>query len=264
MAKKSLKKRIDDLVDALGGAEKPTLAQIRSDLVSIGTLVQELEDGQALAEKETTIAALKQENENLSVELQVANTELGTFRADREKQKEEERKKEIPIQQFDILRRLPSKHGGKGLTMLQLWREVKLRLDETEVHVDKLEKAGLIEWWHDTDDEKFWRRTLLGSELVIAKRLAGENEDEERYKHADLPKTEDSILDILAIPGPGFRAGAIASGLDAFFDTKVTEAKTAYLLGEMKKRGFVEEDTIEGIWFLGDRGTEYLAERDRL
>ena len=44
MAKKSLKKRIDDLIDALGGAEKPTFAKIRSELVSIGTLVEALED----------------------------------------------------------------------------------------------------------------------------------------------------------------------------------------------------------------------------
>src|SRR5438128_3010247 len=81
MAKKSLKKRIDDLVDALGRAQKPTFAEIRSELVSLGTLAQELEDGQALSEKEAAIAALETENENLKVELQTANAELDTFRS---------------------------------------------------------------------------------------------------------------------------------------------------------------------------------------
>jgi hypothetical protein len=52
MAKKSLKKRIDDLFDALGRAKKPTFPEIRSELSSLGTLAQELEDGQALSEKE--------------------------------------------------------------------------------------------------------------------------------------------------------------------------------------------------------------------
>jgi hypothetical protein len=139
MAKKSLKKRIDDLVDALGGAEKPTLAQIRNDLVSIGTFAQELEDGQALAEKETAIAALEAELGNLKIELQSANAEIETFRAAREKQQEEERKKDIPPEQLDILRRLPSEYGGLGLTVPQIWREVNGRLDETEIHVNKLE-----------------------------------------------------------------------------------------------------------------------------
>ena len=86
MAKKSLKKRIDDLVHALGGAKKPSFAEIRGELVEIGTLVESLENEQELAEKQAAIAALEVETENLSVRLQTANAELDAFRAERTQQ----------------------------------------------------------------------------------------------------------------------------------------------------------------------------------
>ena len=137
MAKKSLKKRIDALVDALGGAQKPTLAEIRSDLVSLGTLAQELEDGQALAEKEAPIAALKQQNENLKVELQMANTELDTFRAERKKQEEEKKREEMPEIQFEILQGLPTEHMGDGATLQGICRRTGIPPDEGEVHLHR-------------------------------------------------------------------------------------------------------------------------------
>ena len=102
MAKKSLKKRIDDLVDGLGGAEKPTFPEIRSELVALGAVAQELEDGQALSKKEAAIAALEAENGNLKVELQTANAELEAFRAERKKQEYQNQQKEMPPVQFEI------------------------------------------------------------------------------------------------------------------------------------------------------------------
>src|SRR5205823_5216051 len=119
----------------------------------------------------------------------------------RKKQQEEERKRDIPPDQFEILRRLPSKHGGLGLTVPEIWREVKGRLDEIEIHVDKLEKAGLIEWHMEADGEQFWRRTILGNELVVAKRLAGdeeEREEEQEEEHPELTHIETFVLMALA------------------------------------------------------------------
>jgi len=97
MAKKSLKKRIDDLVDALGAAEKPSSMDIRNQLVPIGIEVEALENGQTLTEKEAAIAALKAENENFKIELQSAHEELETFRVEQKKREEKERQIDAPV-----------------------------------------------------------------------------------------------------------------------------------------------------------------------
>jgi hypothetical protein len=99
---------MDDLVDALARGKKPTSAEIRSELVSVETLAQEMEDGQALPEKESAIATLEAENENLKVGLETANTELETFRAERRRQEEDKKRQEMPEIQFKILQRLPT------------------------------------------------------------------------------------------------------------------------------------------------------------
>jgi hypothetical protein len=165
MAKKSLKKRIDDLVDALGGAQKPTLAEIRSELVSIGTIAQELEDGQALSEKEAAISTLEAENENLKVELQTANAELETFRAERRKQEGQNQQKEIPAGQFEILNRL-SHESGYGDTLNDIAAVAKITVDEAEIHMDRLRKAGFAKRKYTWAGDWLWRRTMAGNEYV--------------------------------------------------------------------------------------------------
>ncbi len=262
MAKKSLKKRIDDLIDALGGAEKPTFAKIRSELVSIGTLVEALEDAQALAEKDARIADLEAEFENLKVTLQTANTELETFRAEREKQEEENR--ELPEIQLEILRRLPSKHGGIGLTVPQIWREVNGRLDEIEIHVDKLEKAGLIAWHMEADGEKFWRRTMAGNELVVAKRLAGE-EDKKAHKHADLPKEQHEALLMIGSDPEGANENSISAKVGASILLTQRNLRKLREAGMATDGDEPQETYGTGqMWWLLERGEEYLAERDLL
>jgi hypothetical protein len=263
---KSLKKRIDELVNELGGSDPPTNTDVRGKLVALGLLVEALEEGAAIRDAEAKAAILETENSNLKTELDALKTEVGAFRAGRKKQEEKDR--ELPAEQFEILRRLPSIHGGVGLTVLEIWREVKGRLDETEIHVDKLEKAGLIAWHMEADGEKFWRRTMSGNELVVAKRLAGEeDEPQSRYKHTDLPEVEQLILTILK----GFKDAAktfqIAAGL-GLHEIQASEDKTEYLLRGLEKKGFAtsDDETYQTgtDWFITDKGTEYLAERDLL
>jgi DNA-binding PadR family transcriptional regulator len=56
--------------------------------------------------------------------------------------------------------------------------------------------------------------------------------------------------------------------LEKVFDIKASEAKTAYLLRQLEKQGFVvTDDETYGAppaWSLSEKGMEYLGERDRL
>jgi len=183
MAKKSLKKRIDDLVDALGRADKPSVADIRSELVSLGALVQELEDGQALSEKEDAITALELQNENLKVELQAANTELEAFRAEWKKQEDEKKREDIPDIQLQILRGLPTKRTGDGATLRGICRRTKIPPDEAEIHLNRLEKSGFAEqrYFATAGGDSAWYRTIRGNEFILAKRLAGRRTSQAKH-----------------------------------------------------------------------------------
>jgi len=90
MATKSLKSRIEALINSLGGRDKPTLPKIRSELVSFALLAEALEDGQATREAKAKIAGLEAALEksnaelgSLKVQLQAANAEIERFLADR-------------------------------------------------------------------------------------------------------------------------------------------------------------------------------------
>lgn len=195
----SLTERLAALISRVGEKPEPTFAYIKGELVDCRTLAESLEEGAVIRDAEAKIAILEAELGDLKIETKELQMEVETFRAERKKQEEQERRKDLPPEQLDILRRLPSKHGGLGLTMLQIWREINGRLDETEIHVDKLEKAGLIEWHMEADGEKFWRRSMLGNELVVAKRLAGEEGEEEQGEEPpELTQMETFVLMALA------------------------------------------------------------------
>src|SRR5437879_3645891 len=146
MAKKSLKKRIDDLVNELGGSQPPSNADVRGKLVELGLSVEALEEGAAIRDAEAKAAVLETENSNLKVELSELQTEVKAFRAERKQQEEEERQKDIPDIQLQILTELPSYHGGSWRRMDEIRRAVGgILADEASIHLDRLEKAKLVE-----------------------------------------------------------------------------------------------------------------------
>lgn len=275
MAKKkdqSLTDRIAALINRVGEKPAPGMDVIKSALVPCLSLAESLEEGAAIRDAETKITVLetaleKSESENgqLQGELESLRAEVEGFRVAQREQQEQERKKDIPPEQFEILSRLPSKHGGEGLTMLQLWREVNLRLDETEIHVDKLQKAGLIDW-HDTFNERFYRRSMHGNELVVAKRLAGEEEPKgtTKRKHADLSKPEEIALAVIAGGGSeGVEEAEITTQL------AVSPLSTTLVLVTLREKSMVSEVeeatyTATPMWRLQRDGMEYLAERGKL
>src|SRR5205085_5356159 len=89
-------------------------------------------------------------------------------------------------------------HGGGGLAMNAISHRLSIPLDETEIHVDFLEKARLVAWETDQFDQMVWRRTKDGNRLVVAKRLSGEEPKETKKKHPDLSKPEEIALCLMA------------------------------------------------------------------
>jgi hypothetical protein len=268
--KKSLKERIDALINALGAAEKPSPTKIRNELVSLSLDVEALEGSKTLAEKDARIADLEGELGGLSVTLKEANSELEAFRAAQRKQQEQERKKDIPPAQLNILRRLPSKHGGKGLTVQQIWREVGGRLDELDIHVEKLDKAKLITWRTGSSGETFWLRSTGGNELVVAKRLAGEEEEEEvdEQEEGQPEITQMEYLVLLAV-AQGCRLPAeieeyIQIAVPTVGPPITTPNMMLLLLIELRGKKMVSDAGKPSGWKLLRAGTRFLASRGKL
>lgn len=263
-APKSLKARIDALFNALGGAHKPSNAKIRSELSTLASLAEALENDQATAKKEAKIAALKVEIENLKVELQAANAEIKRFRAEQKKQEEKER--EIPQIQFQILTRLPSEHGGSNwLGIDEISRAVNIPPDETEIHIDRLEKAGLAMRRYNAYDALVWHRTMPGNELVLAKRLAGEEEaeDQKPYKYAGLPKIQHDALLMMVGEDEGINEREIAKRLGK--SLALTQHNLSLLRdADMATDGDEADYGTGRTWVIMRRGNEYLAERNLL
>jgi hypothetical protein len=116
---KSIKQRIDDLVTKLGELPPPSTATIKGNLVNIGLSVEALR-GAAIRDAEAKVASLETELENLKIETEALKTEVEAFRAARTKQEKEKEREEIPDIQFEILKALPSQHGGDWLDVFVL------------------------------------------------------------------------------------------------------------------------------------------------
>lgn len=267
---KSIKSRIDELVSKLGELPPPSSGFIKGKLVTIGNMVEALEEGAVVRDAESKIAVLEEELGNLKVELSALQTELEAFRAERKKQEEEKKRQEMPEIQFKILQGLPTEHVGDGATLKGISQRSNIPPDESAVHLNRLVKVGFAQ--HRTHrlgagDIVAWYRTIKGDELVLAKRLAGEEEPEEkRRKHADLSKPEEIALLMTARDnGEGATEPEIAQQLG----TGVLSARLVLKVlrkKEMATDGDEPQQTYGAgtVWWLLDNGAEYLAERDLL
>jgi hypothetical protein len=115
--KQSLSERIAALINRVGEKPEPTFGDIKSELVECLSLAETLENGAVIRNSEAKVKVLEAENSNLQAELQSLKTEVDGFRAERKKQEEKERQKDIPDIQLHILRGLPTEHIGDGATL---------------------------------------------------------------------------------------------------------------------------------------------------
>ena len=276
--KKSLKERIDALVNALGAAKKPSSAQIRNELVALALDVEELEGGQALAEKDARIsdleAALEKsavELRNIQVLLEQAGGELEAFRTEQKERQEKER--DIDPVQLKVLASLGSQYSGRGLGMLEISRNAGIRMEEAEVYVTGLEKLGLAICQRHETEGVTWRRTAEGNRWVVAKRWAGEEEAQEakpQAKHDELGVNETIALRMMAKKGDeGITALEIAERVRG----GSTEMMFLYILVLLKQKNMVGDGYNEGHgpphgtprrWIILKAGVDYLAQRGLL
>ncbi|HSH38222.1 MAG TPA: hypothetical protein VK993_05500 [Chthoniobacterales bacterium] len=264
--KKSLKERIDALVHALGGAEKPSFADIRSELVSIGLSIEEIESGQALTEKDTRITNLEAQLGDLNVSLEQAKGELNAVRADRKKH--EEKQEDIPQDQLRILQLLPTPFAQDyGPTAEAISRAVGKPLDETVIHIRRLEKGPppLIEWQTDQFGQAVWFRTDEGNKLVVAKRWADEAEQRAHRKYADLPDDQARALRMIAAGGDGGESETVIAknlGLNVL-------ANSLFVLEPLREAQMATPSEAPDYgtgtkWLILRNGVEYLVERNLL
>lgn len=266
MGKKSLKKRIDDLVNSLGMAEKPAPLDIRNVLVPIGIEVEALEDGQALSEKDTRIADLEGELRDLQITLQTASDQLETFRA--EQKEREEKQREIAPIQLKILRSLPTQYDGhRGPGIAEIAHTAGGPIDEAAIYIEGLEALGLARRQQYNDGSVSWLRTTTGNQLVVAKRWAGEEEKEEtaqESRSAELSMPESVALVKMARAPDGITPSELAQTLQ--FKTTAT---ALFILVLLREKGLAADRsaqhfTLERRWFILPKGAQWLSEHSML
>lgn len=216
MAKKkqSLTKTIEELINSIGKAPAPTLGDIKGLLIDALPLVESLEHGSAVREAESKISileaalkesqsALKQsqaETDSLLIELHTARDDVDRFRAEQEKREKENR--EIEPKQLEILSRLPTENQGGLMTFGEIIQAVSISFEEAEIRLDSLQKEGLVIRGETFSGHIAWQRTIEGTKLVLARRLAGEEEEKQpQRKHANRTEIEEDVVKALAMLG---------------------------------------------------------------
>lgn len=263
----SLTERISALINRVGDKPEPTFGDIKSELVECLGLAETLQDGAAIRDAEAKAKVLEAENSNLKIELKALNAEVEAFRAEQKQRKAEEKKREMPDIQFEILKGLPNEGVGSGATLDGISERAKIPSYEAAVHLDKLEKAGLAQkglYERLRVRAIVWHRTIPGSELILAKRLAGETKEQETRKHADLPPIQHEILLLIAAgENDGGNENAIAETLGK------TLGLVRYNLKALEDADMAADPGLPDYgagctYYLRDTGAEYLAERSLL
>jgi len=273
----SLTDRIAALINRVGEKPAPGMDVIKSALVPCLSLAESLEEGAAIRDAEAQITVLETalEKSNAEIgklegELQSLNTEVQAFRAERQKQEEEKKREEMPDIQFEILQRLPTEHAGDGATLRGICRRSGIPPDEAEVHLDRLEKAGFTKrrsvYAHDAGYITTWYRTIPGNELVLAKRLAGE--EHEGTQEEDTPElTQMEQLVLLAVSEgnrvPKKIVKYIEKAIPSVGSPITNEGMVTLLLVTLRnKKMAIDEPTSGGpsIWNLSRAGRKYVGD----
>ncbi len=112
-----------------------------------------------------------------------------------------------------------------------------------------------------------WHRTIAGDELVLAKRLAGEEEGEQQaQEHPELAQTERLVL--LAVAdgnrGPEEIEKYVINARPSVGPPMTTTGMIVLILIKLREKEMVREEPTAGApsrWKLGRAGREYLAAR---
>jgi len=167
----SLTKRVENLINALGGDPKPTYIEIRNLLVEFRASFERLKDGQAFLEATGQIETLEAKARDLEAQLQKADSEIKRLRE--EEKKRQQKEDDIPASQLRILHALPPP-SKTGWAAYEIASRLQIAVDEGDFHIKKLSEKNLIKSGIYAHGNPMWTRSDAGNQRVIALRLAQE------------------------------------------------------------------------------------------
>ena len=211
MAKKRLTKAIEELVNSLDTSPAAEARTLKNPIMALLPLAKALEDGSVIGEAEAQVTSLQEQITNLEAQLEQSNSDVEAFRAAEREKQEEERKKELPDAQVELLRILEPERLGL-MKVSEILDSISVREDEAVWHLNKLKELQLADFTHHAIGYEMWYRTELGNTEVIARRMDA---------RCDLPDIAEKILAKLSPPGrePG-RVGVdmTAAGIALLLD----------------------------------------------
>lgn len=173
MARKSLTKAIEELVNSLDKNPLAEARTLKNPVMALLPLAKVLEDGEAIREAEAKVTSLEEQVSNLELQVQTANSEINRFRAE-----EKERKKkdaDLPDQQWELLRILEPENLGL-IHLPDILQSVSFPADEVAWHLGQLKGLQLADFTHNASDQQMWFRTHEGNRRAIARRRANISE----------------------------------------------------------------------------------------
>lgn len=297
MANKCPSKLVEELFNLCDTSTPPAIGVLRNALMTIKTAVEALESGSGasdLAQKNETLNAeldavkkqietVKNERDALQKQIEIVKsnyaTQIEILRKELDVAGEEKAKREydektnLPEIQTEILKTLSTHDEGITSTFPEVCaRFPKFLPDEISCHLGKLLELKLITRGNDLNKmgAVIFMRSAKGNEHVIARRLAEaqKGENASRPRIPDLAAMEEKILMLLI----GQRGGVAVSVIHQQLEkraVKLTLAKLEHTLRQLEKNGFLWEShqAFSGgnnDWLLTEKGTQYLAERDKL
>ena len=248
MAKKSLTKAIESLVDSLDALPAEFRQKFKQETMTVLTLAKALEDGSAVSEAEAKITSLEQQIANLEIQLKESNAEAERFRE--EQRKRDDKNRDLPQEQWDLLRILEPQNLG-SIYLPDILQSVSFPDDEVAWHLEQLRGLQLADFTHSASHQQKWFRTHEGNKRVIARRRANISER--------LPEIFEKVLVTIHKSGSD---GINTAGIVLWHD--ITEALALSYGQRLRELGFATQHyTGLGIVFRQHPdGLEYLKTYD--
>jgi hypothetical protein len=161
---------------------------------------------------------------------------------------------------------------GGFMTLAEIVRSNSISVEEAEVRLHNLEKDGLVIRGETFTGHVAWQRTIEGTKLVLAKRLANEEEAEQRDPDrfgAPLTQSQRLVLLYVAKSVEGVTPEELATQLEQAIPTLGstiwTPQSVLFLLITLREKQMVIDQPapsgqIPRKWIARRKGMEYLAE----
>lgn len=238
--------------------------KLRAIITDAETLEALADEAKLAAENEALKSELQVLKTNHASEVEFVHTEIAATQKAldalrKEKAHREKNEDELPDEQFRILKVLPSEEGGRWKTVSEISKALRIAPDEVEIHLDRLKADGLATDRFNPMDAHVWHRAMSGNKYVLAKRLAGEEDEDTEQTYDGLPPGAVQIL-LLIAEGLRSTIPELASRIGK------TEGFVESLVNLMGSKDLVSFDHSDGNprAYITNPGTELLIRAGRL